>query len=106
MVVRGLRTGRILHRVSTGARAPGGGGGVGPGPATAIVVKRDGAVAWITEAWIRPPDTDLYFEVHALDRRGERLLALAPGIDPASLALAGSRLYWTQGGKPMSATLD
>jgi hypothetical protein len=46
------------------------------------------------------------FEVHAADRTGSRLLASGPTIDPHSLALAGSTLYWTQGGKPFTASLD
>jgi hypothetical protein len=97
VVARDLGTGRILHRV----------------PATAtpslqssstleeVVLKSDGAIAWTVEG--ARADLGLV-EVHALDRNGGRVLASDPLI--GSLALAGSTLYWMQGGKPFSASLD
>jgi hypothetical protein len=66
-----------------------------------IVVKNDGAVAWINDT----VQEENRFEVHAFDATGERVLAVGSNIAPESLALAGSTLYWTQGGKPFSATL-
>jgi hypothetical protein len=68
------------------------------------VVKSDGAVAWIVAIYGREHPAE--YEVHALDRTGSRVLAFGPGISPRSLALAGSTLYWTQGGNPMSAPLN
>lgn len=105
VIVRDLRNGRTLHRIPTGT--PGkasslGGLLVGDGPAVAIVVKNNGAVAWIVETGFKPAT----YEVHAVDRTGSRLLASGTDIDPHSLALAGSTLYWTQGGKPFSASLN
>jgi hypothetical protein len=101
ILVRDLRTGRLLHDVPTGIpSAPH--GHLGVGPAISIVVKSDGAVAWIASAL--PPDG--FFQVHALDGDGSRLLATGRSIDPRSLALAGSTLYWTQEGKPFSAALN
>jgi hypothetical protein len=101
--VEDLRTGRVLHSVPTGMTRTGNPKIIGAGPITAIVVKSDGAVAWINE---KPVPAGTEYEVHALDKSGERVLALGTNIAPRSLALAGSTLYWTQGGKPYSATLN
>jgi len=102
--VRDLRTGRILHNVPTGTPNTPSRSMVGVGPATVIVVKNDGAVAWIAQSRPRtePPAE---YEVHALDSTGSRVLAAGPGVDPSSLALAGNTLYWTEGGKPASTVL-
>jgi hypothetical protein len=105
VVVRDLRTGRVLHRVPTGTpSAPPLEVGVGPTPE--IVVKSNGAVAWITDnlALVKPQSD--YFEVRALDKMGGRVLAAGTDVDPHSLALVGSILYWTEGGKPFSTTLN
>ena len=71
-----------------------------------MVVKSDGAVAWIAENEIGPPHGPPEYEVNAVDKTGNRTLAAGTDIAPSSLALAGSTLYWTQGGKPMSAPLN
>jgi len=34
------------------------------------------------------------------------VLATGTSIDPSSLALAGSTLYWSEAGKPFTAQLD
>jgi hypothetical protein len=102
VVVRDLRTGRVLHRVATGSRERDHPKLVGDGSATAIVVKVDGAVAWITDT----VQNENRYQVHALDKTGERTLAVGSNIDPHSLALAGSTLYWTQDGKSFSAPLN
>jgi hypothetical protein len=111
IVVRDLRNGKVLHSVPTGTpihpEPPRTEDGitrqdVGVGPATAVVVKSDGAVAWIVET----DREEGYYQVHVLDGSGSRVLAEGPEIAPTSLALAGSTLYWTQGGKPFSATLN
>ena len=105
LIVRDLRTGRMLHKLQIGTppliEADN-------GYATAIVVKSDGSVAWIVghsfgaaESLGPPP----VYEVEAADKPGRRVLASGTDIDPSSLALAGSTLYWTQGGKPASALL-
>jgi hypothetical protein len=110
VVVTDLSNGKVVHSVPTGTPAhpepPRIEGGlthrnVGIGPATAIVVKSDGAVAWIAEA-----DREGDYQVHALDSAGSRLLATVGYRERSSLALVGSTLYWLQGGKPMSATLN
>jgi hypothetical protein len=98
-----LRNGRVLHRVPTGTpTAPPKNGDIGIGGATAIVLKSDGAVAWI----VGVGGTVVEYQVHAVDSKGSRVLASGPEIDPRSLALAGSTIYWTQGGKPFSAPLS
>ncbi len=110
VVVRNLLTGRVLHKIPTGARsAPPSKEDVGVGPALAIVVKSDGAVAWIAENEFQSSSTISYYEMHTLDESGSQILASGTEIDPYSLALAGSThstLYWTQGGKPSSAVLN
>jgi hypothetical protein len=46
------------------------------------------------------------YQVHAADTTGSRLLASGANIDPTSLALAGRTIYWMQGGRSFSATLN
>jgi len=99
IVVRNLATGRILHTLPTGF--PQFGLNRGIGNAQAIVLKSTGSVAWITGAGVSLGR----YQVYAFDTGGQRRLATGPDIDPKSLALAGSTLYWTQAGKPMSAPL-
>lgn len=111
VVVRNLATGKVAHRVPSGTpahpeppRTEQGGTftDLGIGPIESLVVKKDGAVAWIVQA-SRENGT---YQVHALDMTSERVLAVGPEVEPHSLALAGSTLYWTQDGKPMSAGLN
>jgi hypothetical protein len=123
--VRNLHTGRILHEVPTGTPLKPEPRYVGVGPIVGLVLKSDGAVAWIAEDYERSsvpgrmPFTIPYFDLYAVDKSGTRLLASGTDIDPSSLALSvgsisvgtrrtivGSTLYWTQGGKQSSATLD
>lgn len=101
MVVRDLRTGRVLHKVITGTPAKPEAIPVSEGPATALVVKSDGAVAWILETGFPS-----MYQVYAIDKSGRRLLASSADIVPYSLALADNVLYWTQGGQPFSASLN
>jgi hypothetical protein len=101
MVVRDLSTGRILHRVETGRFVKPEATPVSVGLTTALVVKSDGAVAWIVETGI-----PTIYQVYAIDKTGRRLLASSTGIVPYSLALAGNTVYWTQGGQPFSAPLN
>jgi hypothetical protein len=104
IVVRNLHDGRVLNRLPTGTPTmpPENPGDVGVGGATAIVLKSDGAVAWIVAVSGKTTE----YQVHAFDKAGSRVLASNTEIAPSSLALAGSTLYWTQGGKPMSAALN
>jgi hypothetical protein len=95
--VRNLRTGKLIHRMPNGS--PTKSGNIGLGDTAAIVVKSDGSVGWIVTTSDGP-------QVRSVDKTGSHLLDASPEIDLSSLALAGSWLYWTQGGKPMSAMLD
>jgi hypothetical protein len=109
VTVRDLRSGKVVHSVPTGTSSAAHieNGLVrqneGIGPAKTIVVKGDGAVAWIAQA---PGEGSYQYQVHALDKTGSRLLASGVDVDPSSLALGGSTLYWTQEGKPMSSVLN
>jgi hypothetical protein len=71
---------------------------------TSLVLKRDGAVAWIAEARsIIRNGVDI--EVHRADKRGEAELDSGTSIDPTSLRLRGSDLSWHAGASTRSATL-
>ncbi len=102
IVVRDLRTGRVLHEVPNGTPVKPEPPSEGIGTVVALVVKADGSVAWI----VGTDPEDGTYQVHALDKAGNRVLAEGADIAPGSLALAGSTLYWTQGGQPQSATLQ
>jgi hypothetical protein len=101
MVVRDLSTGRMLHKVNTGRFVKPEVVPFSVGPTTALVVKSDGAVAWIVETGF-----PTIYQVYAIDKTGSRLLASGADIVPYSLALAANTLYWTQGGEPATASLD
>jgi hypothetical protein len=101
VIVRNLRTGHVIREVPTGTPVPPSNAVVGAGPVTSIVLKSDGAVAWVLETG--SPTT---YQVHAVDKNGSRILASSGDIDPSSLALAGNTIYWTQGSTAMSARLN
>ena len=103
IVVRDLRTGRVIHDVLTGTMAQPRPGYEGIGPTTDVVVKPDGALAWIAVGVIGA-EYGVY-QVHELDASGSRTLAVSPSIGPTSLAIAGSTLYWSEGGHAASAPL-
>jgi hypothetical protein len=107
IVVRNLRTGQILHRIPTGTfEGPEPEFNKGVGPARMIVVKSNGSVAWIAQNYKKGTKSAPYYELHTIDKLGSRGIAASTEISPKSLTLAGSTLYWTQGGKPMSAPLE
>jgi hypothetical protein len=88
VVVRNLRTGRVLHRVPTGTPLEPSPNYIGVGNIVAIVVKSDGAVAWIADDYERTlgtgtPSVTPYFDVEAVDKSGSRLLASGTNIDPS-----------------------
>ena len=84
-----------------------------PGPATAgaladvtdLVLRADGALAWIVELRDSPSSPPRYELRRALRGAAAELVAQGPDIAPGSLALAGSTLYWMQGGTPRSSPL-
>jgi hypothetical protein len=101
VVVRRLDNGRTVHEVSA-TTAP-----VGPEffqSVDALVVKPDGAVAWIATGGsiIRHNSKT---EVDRIDRRGPFGLDSGTAIDKQSLRLRRSELSWRSGGATRSATL-
>jgi len=69
-----------------------------------VVLRADGAVAWIVQAdsIIRHSSE---VEVNRADRRGEAQLDSGPEIAPRSLRLRGSTVTWAHSGSVRSATL-
>jgi hypothetical protein len=94
--VRDARTGqeRFYAPLSTQARP------VGNTRVSSMLLTDTGHIAWIAGGSIAP----LTYEVHAGAAGQDRLLASGVDIDPASLAVTASVAYWTQGGRPMSAS--
>jgi len=88
---------------------------VGPGSydtggVTALVLKANGSIAWISRTnGVANPSTPqlipILTEVYVKDSSGRRMIANSSTISPTSLALAGSTIYWLQGGVAQSATL-
>ncbi len=106
LVVRDLANDRLLHDITAArhtARGPLSASALGAG---SFVVKSDGAVAWVEEGLTVAPAGAPTYELRALDRTGTRVLATGPTIEPNSLALAGSNLYWTQSGQAFSSQLN
>lgn len=111
VAVRNLRSGRVLHRVPNGVSPTHQDKSVGIGNVVSLVVKSDGAVAWIAEDGevMSPSNPSVKlpaYEVEAVDASGNRLLASGAEIDPYSLKLASGTVYWTQGEKSFSASLN
>jgi hypothetical protein len=111
VTVEDLRTGVVLRHEPVGRPAVPESGAeceTGIGHTTAIVVKADGAVAWILEPQVWAVEGHLVeagYQVDAADAAGRRVLAAGLDVDPSSLALGGTTLYWTQRGQPHAATL-
>jgi hypothetical protein len=121
VVVRDLRTGRVVYHVPSGAPLHPKAGYVGVGQLVSLVVKSDGAAAWIAEDYERTPleSEHPFFDVETVDDSGSHLLASGEDIDPSSLALSvgasnvgerersvtGTVVYWRKGGVPSSAEL-
>jgi hypothetical protein len=72
---------------------------------TDLVVRGDGAIAWIVE--LRDSaDADPRYQLRtSVAGSTGTLIAEGTDIQPHSLALAGSTIYWTQAGTPRSASL-
>jgi hypothetical protein len=111
VLVRDLRTGKIVRKLPTGTPLKPEPTYIGVGQVMSVVVKPDGAVAWITEDDERSvglPGTHgfrVYHEVEAADRNGTRVLAAGFRIKGSSLRLTRSTLHWRNGGKEETATL-
>lgn len=114
VVVRDLRTGRILHDAATApyreSRIES--QHVGLGPALRVVVDQTGALAWIvrddvewerifSEDWKKDAATDdppFTYQVRMIAHGHESLLASGTDVDPTALAVHRHRVEWRQGG--------
>lgn len=78
-----------------------------------LVLKPDGAIAWIAVNFHAPSPTDPscgtgiapVIEVRRHDQRGLDVIATGAGIVPGSLRLAGATLSFSDGGHTVTATL-
>jgi hypothetical protein len=94
----------VLHKVPTGtSKVPS--TSIGIGQTQAIVVTRNGAVAWIVENEFPRSLGPVEYQVHAVDKTGSRVLASGTDVDPRSLVLKGSTMYWKQARRRFSGTL-
>jgi len=114
LTVQDLRTGRVIRSVPDGVplKVTSDYFSIGVGQISSIVLKTDGSVAWIARDVLRSEKAEHetgkevnYYDLYALDRHGERLIAAGTDVAPNSLALAGTVVYWTEGGTPHSAPL-
>lgn len=100
---RDLRTGEDVHAWAENSE--------GPtqrfyGP-TDLVVAPTGAIAWIVPFDSDADSSTIRYEVRVSDAgRKAAVLDAGVGIDPKSLALAGSSLYWTHDGRPVFAAIS
>jgi hypothetical protein len=72
---------------------------------TSIVVKPDGAVAWIAQGGSVVSGRRTEVEVNRADARGGALLDSGSGIDDRSLRLNGSTITWRDRGRTRSGSL-
>lgn len=74
------------------------------GPTTGLVVSPTGSVAWIVHD-NQVPDPPTYQVWKANRGSAATMLAAGNDIDPSSLALGASTLYWAQGGASHASSL-
>jgi hypothetical protein len=101
VIVRRLDSGRTLRSLAALTQP------VGPESfqsVDSVVVKSDGAVAWIAVAR-SINGHGAQAEVDRADRRGQSRLDSGPGIDSGSLRLRGSALSWHHAGARRTARL-
>lgn len=100
VVVRDLRSGRVVHRADAAHRTV-------PVDASVsdLVLSQTGAAAWITRDESTNPFQ--HFEVWKADSHASQPVELdsGPDIAPGSLALSQSTVYWTSAGQPRAAPL-
>jgi hypothetical protein len=104
LVARDLRSGRTLHKVPTGTATPEPGAGrfVGAGPTTRLALTPNGALAWIVDT----RQATARYQVRIAEGSGSRLLAAGSDIDPSSLVLTASRVFWVEGHTLASAPIS
>lgn len=96
--VRRIRDGRRIRRVRTAFTAD------AFKEATDLVLRGDGALAWILEIRDTASAPPRYEVRTSVSGTASTLVAEGADIAPGSLARAGSIIYWTQAGAPRSAT--
>jgi hypothetical protein len=94
IIVRDLRNGRIVHRVPTGTPL-----GNAPYVIAMVVKTSNGDTAWIVGV-----DVNTY-RLNLITKRTRRVLGSGP-INPSSLKIRGSKLYWMEAGTTMSVPLS
>ena len=72
---------------------------------TDFVLRANGSSAWIEQPEVGAP-ASAPLRVVKRDAGGRTLLASGTDIESSSLALAGSTVYWIQGGVPLAAVLN
>jgi hypothetical protein len=107
IVVRDLRTGRLLHYRPTAPHVGNSASDyyVGLGPAERVVADNGGDVAWILEDFVawdaqfrEGHEQPMSYQVRLIAGHKELLLASAADVNPAFLALHNGMLEWKQGG--------
>ncbi len=98
--VRRTRDGRRIRRVRTPFVAD------AIQNATDLVLRGDGALAWILEIRDTPSAPPRYEVRTSVSGTAGTLVAQGADIAPGSLARAGSTIYWTQAGAPRSAAFQ
>jgi hypothetical protein len=93
LAVESLRTGKVFRRWSADQVA-----------VRHVVLRPNGALAWSVVSFPTMSGGRTGW-LYASDREGMRTLASGADVDTESLARAGRTVYWTQGGKPYSASL-
>jgi hypothetical protein len=71
----------------------------------ALSMARGGSLAIITALLKDDPSDPQQYEVRRIGSGGSTVLDAGPEIDPQSLAVAGSWMYWTRGGAAHSAPI-
>jgi len=110
ILVYDVKRRRLLRRLPTGTPTPTQTKNAYPetlegvGDTTALVLQPDGAVAWIVHD-TAAPDPPTYQVIKANAGQPPTVLATGTDIDPTSLALGGTVLYWEQNNSPHSAQL-
>lgn len=102
VIVRRLTDGRQLRSEASIA------GMLGPESfesVDSLVLKPDGAAAWIATGKSIVHVGSKLVELHRVDSRGSALLDSGTAIKPGSLVLHGSRLSWRHGGAVRTSTL-
>jgi hypothetical protein len=97
VILQNLRNGHITFADGPGIRIAN---------VSALVLKRDGSVAWIASTFDEFGALQPGRQVVKVERgAGPVVLDSGTGVVADSLALAGSTLYWTKNGAPFSASL-